>query len=272
MKPDISPRHREALELKERLTEEYIHLDEERNYLLHHQGPVLEAIYLQCVGKYKLELMELRAETFRLKLKMEFMQASINRGEKINLALIEDLVEMELQEELKKVRAAAQKLAEALNNPAPPAMNEEESREFKKLYYRLAKKLHPDLNPEQNAETKAVWNHVMEAYKKGDLEKLRILDDVLFPLSNEQQAGSVLEELQNRNERLAANVRSLIHQIETIKGSFPWQYKEFLDDAQWVIGQNNQSLNNISKLRDDKLRYEKMIEELLKLSDESGAD
>ena len=197
------------------------------------------------------------------------MQACVNRNEKVNLSVIKVLVEVEIENELKKIHEAAQKLSEAFNMVAI-RLSDEQSKEFKKIYYRLAKKLHPDLNPEQDAETKSVWNRVMEAYKTGDIEKLRLLDDILFPSQDETHDSSLLEILQQKNVRLAAGVRSLIHQIDNIKNSFPIQFKEYLDDEQWVIEQNNQSLNDISDLRDEKRSWEQMIEHLLISLDESG--
>jgi len=269
LKPTLSPEHYSAISRNEKLQEDFLLLDIELNNLQYHEIPVLEAIYLRIFGKYQLERMELKAQVFRNKRKAELIQACLNRNEKITLSLIDVLVDIEIQEELKKLKRAAGKLAAALSGSGTKLLTEQESIEFKKLYYSLAKKLHPDLNPEQKPEDMSFWHNVSEAYQNGDLEKLRLLNDILDSDKPAiENVKTLYEELLARNERLVAGIKKLMSKIDFIKDEFPLNVKECLDDEKWVTEQNNILLNDISRLHDEKNAWESRIELLMSSNNE----
>ena len=48
--------------------------------------------------------------------------------------------------------------------------------EMKKIYRGLAKKFHPDLNPDWQEEAMNFWLRIVEAYGNNDLKELKILE------------------------------------------------------------------------------------------------
>lgn len=72
-----------------------------------------------------------------------------------------------------------ERIAGRRGTPAPePTPPTAEERELKKLFRRLARRLHPDRNGEQSPIERERWNETLDAYHSGDLEALRALDAV----------------------------------------------------------------------------------------------
>jgi len=269
LKPTLSPEHYSAISRNEKLQEEFLVLDTQLIYLQHHEIPALELKYLKLLGKNQLERMELKSQVYRNKRRAEMIQACLNRNEKITLALIDVLVDIEIQDELKKLKRAAGKLAAALSGSETKLLTDEERVEFKKLYYSLAKKLHPDLNPEQKSEDLSFWHNVSEAYQNGDLDTLRLLTDLLdSDKPAPENVKTLLEELLVRNERLVKGIKKLLTRIDVMKDTFPLNIKKFLDDEKWVTEQNNILLNDISRLHGENNAWQTRVELLMSSNNE----
>ena len=54
-------------------------------------------------------------------------------------------------------------------------LSPERSAELRKLYRKLAKELHPDVNQNLTEQQKNLWHAVRRAYESGDLESMRAL-------------------------------------------------------------------------------------------------
>lgn len=263
-----TPEYSKAFNQFEVLRESLLKVQEEKEHLISQVLPELEALYLSKVGKLKLELLEVSIEVHRLKRKMEMIQSCLNRQSEIVIEAIEVLLEEEILQQKKKLEEESKKLEAALRYITIKPMNNEEADELKKIYYRLARILHPDLNPVQNDSMKLLWLKVSECYRRGDLEEMKLLEILAEHNEVVDSTPTVLEELKRRNEVISKQILKLISEIDKIKSSFPFTYIGQLNDAGWVEEENNQSLIAIAKLRDEKAMYERTIELLLK---EAGA-
>ncbi len=263
----LTPEYSSALNNYEMLRESLLKAEEEKEYLLHQALPALEAMYLSKVGKLKLELLEVRLEVYRLKRKMKLIQSCINRQSEIVPEAIDILLEKEIEEQRKKLEEESKKLEVALLFAGLPPMTNDEALELRNLYYRLARILHPDLNPQQSESMKMLWLKVSECYREGDLNQLKLLEVLALHETTVDSSPTALEELKRRNELLSSRIILLMKEIEHIKNNFPFTYSEKLNDASWIDGENNDSLNAIAKVMEEKAIYENTIEILL-----SGAD
>jgi hypothetical protein len=259
----LTPEHARALDDYERLRESLLQNEEEREYLLHQALPELEAIYLLKVGKLKLELLEVRIEVYRLKRKMELIQSCINRQSEIVPEAIDILLEKEIQGQRKKLEEESKKIEETLKFIGSPKMNSDEAIELRKIYYKLAHVLHPDLNPGQNETMKILWLKVSECYRQGDLNQMKLMEVLTFHEVKPDSSKRTLEELLKRNEVFSSRITQLLKEIELIQTNFPFTYKEHLNDPSWIDSENNDSLNAISKAQEEIAVYENAIEILL---------
>lgn len=259
----LTPEYSSALNDYGLLRESLLKTEEEKEYLIYQALPELRAGYLSKVGKLKLELLEIRIEVYRLKRKMELIQSCINRQSEIIPEVIDLLLEEEIKEQRKKLEEESKKLEEAIRFIGLPAMSNDDTHELKTIYYKLARMLHPDLNPGQSDTMKMFWLKVSECYRQGDLNQLKLLEVLALQEIKPDSTPSLLEELKRRNELFSSRIKHLMEEIEHIKSNFPFTYSERLNDTSWVTEENNESLNAISKAMEEKSVYEKAIETLL---------
>ena len=259
----LTPEYSSALNEYKMLRESLLRNEEEREYLLHQSLPELQAIYLSKVGKLKLELLEVRIEVYRLKRKMELIQSCINRQSEIVPEAIDILLEKEIQEQRKKLEEESKKLEEAYRIIKIPPMSGDDALELKTIYYKLARMLHPDVNPEQSDTMKMLWLKVSECYRQGDLNQLKLLEVLSLQETTIDSTPTALDELKRRNELFSSRIKLLMKEIEHIKTNFPFTYNEQLKDSSWVSKENNESLNAIAKAMEEKAVYENAIEILL---------
>lgn len=259
----LTPEYSSTLKNYEMLRESLLQTEVEKKYLLHQALPELQAIYLSKVGKLKLELLESRIEVYRLKRKMELIQSCINRQSEIVPEAIDILLEKEMQAQRKNLEEESKKLDKAMRFISLQIMKIEEAVELKNIYYKLARKLHPDLNPDSSETMKMLWLKVSECYQQGDLNQMKLLEILSLHETTTDSTPTLVEELKRRNEILSSRISQLMKEIEHIKTNFPFTYSERLKDTLWIDAENNDSLNAIAKTLEERTAYEKAIEIIL---------
>ena len=104
------------------------------------------------LGSLEYKAYEAQCAVMRLKRKVELIQAKKNRQEKVNIAKIDERLDVEFYEYQQKLNEQIDKMNEALEHSKAEYLSEEESKELKKLYRKIVKALHPDINPEVSLE------------------------------------------------------------------------------------------------------------------------
>lgn len=99
----MHPEFEQKLKELDLLKAEYANQWNNRQVLMEWSKPHLEALYYARIGELQIKLLQMQAETYAAKRKLEMMQAAINRNEEINLPYIELMVELAMQEQLKKL-------------------------------------------------------------------------------------------------------------------------------------------------------------------------
>jgi hypothetical protein len=261
----LTPEHAAALQRYHELLERAPIVEEEKEQLLNHTLPMLNARYLQLVGENKLELLNYQLEAFMLRRKMEMIRAAINRGSPILIEVIETLVQAEVKEQREKMQLEAEKLQQALRLVNTPPLADDDAAELKQLYYKLARMLHPDMNPDSTPEQQALWLQVAEAYKQGNLERLRGL--MVLAESGQpdfiKKLSSSVEELVRRSNYLQMIIDANLAQIEKIKSSFPYTHIDNFNDDTWVAQQNAMIREAIAAILMEIAATQKLIQVLL---------
>lgn len=234
----------------------------ERDELVNVICPQLELKYVLTFGAIEIEISEAQCECKRLKRQIEMMQANINRQEEINLDQISEALDQEfvefiekINEKIEKEKAAKENVQDEPLEDPQPFVNEK----LKKLYRQLAKKLHPDIHPNQKKEDKELFNKVVDAYKKNDLKQMEILNQMASGEEAELCEESI-ESLRAEADRLQDLLFEVSEEIKTIKSIYPYTAKEVLEDKE-AIAIEMERLQNLLTDYQNKIKiYEAKIQ------------
>ena len=164
-------------ELKQ-LNAEFLDLFTRHRDMVDSESVILTSLYLEKLGHLQLELLHKRTRAAHLKMKMQMIQAAINRDEKPDLTAIEREIKAKLEDFYARIEAQSAALDQA-DKVLSNLLSEEDTKKLKELFRLLCKKLHPDLNPHQSDEEKELFIKVKAAY---DLQKTEDLQKILLYL------------------------------------------------------------------------------------------
>ena len=275
-------------EIKE-LREELSRLILEKEELLKVICPQILRDYYALFGELEYRVSEAECEYRRLRRLAEMVQARNNRGEEVSLsALLDDLVQefdryqKELERFLKQVQEAAEKAREqeeaerAAEETSPEEVERKKDREdlLKKTYRELVKRLHPDMNPDQSEAERRMFQQAVEAYEKGDLETLELIQSQLEAAGGmdsglEAAAGEDPPAfaagrggtLRQKRDLLKAQTERLREEIARMKAGMPYLLKEYLEDPE-KAALRRESLNKTLQGYEEGIReYRKILEE-----------
>lgn len=247
--------------IKDLLSTEYIRLLNEKQVLLDWGKPQLESLYLLHVGQHQIRKLNAEIRVLALKRKIELVTAAIHAGNPPDLVAIETLVASELAELEQKITDASDEYAKALvyfDTLDTP----ERSAALRKVFCRLAKKLHPDVIPEVTEWHAALWLRVKKAYDAGNLEQLLALE-IVYQDELNAATGEAEELTAGQIEKLKLAIRQLEEEIVIIRGSFPFTHEKQLYDEEWIRLQQEGLEKEIENLRIYESRLQTEFENLL---------
>lgn len=186
--------------------------------------------YLVEIGGLEYEVFEKFCEFLRLRRKKELIQAKINRNEKPDLAKIEQQLKKEFADYQEQMQKRLEDIYIAKVTSEGPALTGKELKEFKSIYRNIIKKLHPDLNPNIDENSKELFDRAVAAYQIGDLEMLKILLELTKQSETTQTDDTSISGLRARKENLEKLIEKVKADIENIKQTTPYIWKYFLDN------------------------------------------
>lgn len=107
----------------------------------------IETEYMLKLGSIEYKAYEAQCAALRLKRKIELIQAKKNRQEKVIISAIEETLDNEFAEYQKQLDEQIDKMNDALKRSKAEVLSDEDNKELKKLYRKIVKALHPDINP-----------------------------------------------------------------------------------------------------------------------------
>ena len=134
----------------------------------------------------------------------------------------------------------------------------------KTLYRRLAKLLHPDINPETDRQDqlRELWQRILEAYGHSDLKSLSELEVLARRALQELGAGEIRVEIPDLDKRIEA-LKAEIHQI---LHSEPYTYRELLEDPDRTA----QKKEELNKELEEYRKYHSELDEVIRSLLEGG--
>lgn len=220
---------------------------EERNHMLLYEEPLLNSVYLTTVGTMQFRVFTLRGDLAILEEKIRLGQIDFNRNVQPDWSQIEATVKEQFQDYQHKVNKEANRMAAAKQVLKSDFLSSEEAAQLKETYKILVKRLHPDLNPNQAEADKELFLSVQAAYNHSNLTALT---EALLYINGRTEQAPVVEssDLQQQVDHLSAMNADLQKKIDTLNDSFPFNFRELLDDERWIEKQKEQYQLQITSL------------------------
>lgn len=267
---------------------------EKRDNLLYIEKPLLHEEYMEKIGSYEEQVLELELEVLLQEKKKRLVQTAINRREPIDLNRIEEQLEEERTDQLNRLN-----YSHKTETQESRIFVNEEKEELKTLYKQITQDFHPQVHPNLTENQKVLYHKALDAYKRQNLEELRLIYDMLYnaqedgisisiPISivlsestDEQKINEITEDLMEdyslaaelfpcfeplEEDTLLKNTKAefekkqelVLNEIESILNSFPFIAKETLRNEEktktYILSLKGRE--NTAKLKTEELQRE----------------
>ncbi|MGM0396824.1 MAG: hypothetical protein ACQEP4_07180 [Bacillota bacterium] len=235
-----------------------------RDYMTYHAYVQYKTRYVLSIGALEHEFLQVENNLLRLRRKIEMIHSLLDKNEKVNLNVIEQLVNKEFQDDLDKLEDMGTdiEIANILKNEN--TLNIKDKRELEKVYSEMVLSLHPDINPEQLNNNEIDWEKILWVYDSSDLETLVMLKELLIddaPDKNEYTMNSI--QLKNRIEDLKKIIAKINREIDDLRNNFPFDLIELLEDNQWIEDRQEEIKENTALYEEVEDELEKHILQIL---------
>ena len=236
-------------------SEDYEELLLRRDQLFRESGSYMTA-YTQEFGDLITANFELKVECIKKKKTISYCRRRMNRGLAIDTTRMQAEIDQEMTLYYTQLR---EMLDDTERAKKAGTISEYRLSRAKKIYRRLTKILHPDINKKtaENKNLMELWTRIAEAYQKSDVDELDDLEVLVRRAMEEMGDDSFelnLDDIETRIERVE-------NQINEILTTEPYIYGEILCDEEKKQSYREQ----LQAEHDD---YEQYLESLTKALDE----
>ena len=206
--------------------EEYENLLLERDQL-QKEAESIWICYIQTFGKLISDIYEEKLECIKCKKIISYYQAALNHGGHVDPKALQEYMDKEMASYYSNLQRMLQDNERCRDAKQSTAYEVQQS---KTLYRRLAKLLHPDINPEagRREELKELWQRVLTAYGHNDVKALSELEILTQKALKELGSGEIKVDIPDIEER----IESLKEEIYNITHSEPYTYRDLLADKE----------------------------------------
>jgi len=224
----------------------------------------IETEYMLKLGSIEYKAYEAQCLSLRLKRKIELIQVKKNRQEKVIIPAIEETLDTEFAEYQKQLNEQIDKINDALKRSKAEVLSDEDNKKLKKLYRKIVKTLHPDINPDVSQAQVQLFDNAVSAYKNGDLNTLRIIGEMVGNSPLPEQHKDALTQLSEEKERLQHFLKAIRDSIEQIKSEYPYTMKEIIEDEEQTEQKKKELENILSQYNELISIYKAKIEEIIR--------
>ena len=221
---------------------------------LRKEAYLYDRAYIREFGDLILELFELKLDCIRKKKTIEYCQIFVNKGQSVD----QDALQAYLQKEMEEYQRQLDDMIED-NEAAKKSrkISEADLLKIKRIYHRLVKKIHPDINPmtEATDELLCLWMRLRAAYNCNDLKEMEEVEVLVNALLEKLDLGTIDINIPDIEEKIA----ELEEEIETIKNTDPYRYKYLLEDIVSVRQKKEELEKEIKEYKE----YGKQLDEIL---------
>jgi len=210
--------------------------------------------YVREFGDKILKVFKKKIACIQKKKEISYCQAILNHGGKLRYSELNKYI----KEEMKKYKEELKRLIEENENAKKyKIISQSELLDIKKTYRKIAKKIHPDINPktENSPELLDLWNRVVIAYECNDINEIKMLEVLINNVLEKLKIGKMEIEIPNIEEKIS----DLELEINKIITTDPYLYKDILEDSNKIKEQNKELDEEYVIYKD----YEKELKKLL---------
>ena len=247
----------EMTETYEELKERYENLILQRDRIEKDAG-LYQMEYLKEFGDEITAAFQLRIDCIALKKSISFCQMKINAGEEIDPISMQEYIDAnmiaykdQLQDLLAQVKAG--KTMEPISRL--------DVEEIKKIYRRVAKRLHPDICPltAEDPELMELFQRVLIAYRTNDLKAIREAETLINRYLKELGEEPLPMEIYDLPEKIS----DLETEIANLVNTEPYAYRALLEDDDAVEKSHQELADEIEYYQNYKQELQTHLESLL---------
>jgi len=203
--------------------------------------------YTEKIGQYECQQFELYLQFEELKRKIEMIQARINRGEEVDIVAIDNEIADILASHYEKLNGMRLNVSEMVSFQNGSEVDIVERTEIKRIYRKLMKILHPDvLDPALGFDAE-LWEKAQSAYKRNDIDTLRMIDDIVGDTENTPLESREESELIDMVSRIELAISRYQMKLGEIKKKFPFTEVQHLKNDAWVRARQGEIKKSIEE-------------------------
>lgn len=212
--------------------------------------------YSRVFGELKTLLFKERMECVRKKKVINYCQMMMIEEIPIEKDKMESFVDQAMKDLNDTLQGMIDKNEESkrLEN-----VDKETLKKIKQIYFRIAKQIHPDMNPDlkDDATIKDLWNRTLVAQKQNQLKEIEEVEYLL---------KKYLANINNKKEDIEIpdideKIDKLNEEIEKIKTTEPYLYKYLLADEKAVEEEKQSILNELNEYKEYGEKLDNIIKE-----------
>ena len=214
--------------------------------------------YNRTFGELILKVFEKKIEGIRKKKTLEYCQTFKNHGKNVDMAGLQTYLERQLAEYEKRLKEMVEENEAAKSTGT---VTEAELLQIKRIYRRMVKKIHPDINPltNTNEELKGLWQRLVIAYECNELKELKETEVLINALMAKLDMGVMEIEIPDIEVKIA----ELEEEIERIMNTDPYQYRYLLEDEAAVAEKKKALQEELKEYEEYSNRLEEMLNSVL---------
>lgn len=235
---DINPEFEKLSDECELLKEGLAALFADWEHLTRAVIPNIEAEYVVKIGTLQHELLQVQIYIQRTKREIDLIQAALNRGEFIDMQQVQQQLEQQFTEWQVQLQDQVKEIKEA-QNTLSCLMSSEDSAQLRKLYRVLAKKLHPDVNPDQGRDAYNLWIQVQSAYEMSDLAQLKALHLLADEIPDSYDLPNSIDILKKRLADFKDHIKQILQKMTELKSLPIFKWEQCLENPDCIADEQH---------------------------------
>ena len=214
--------------------------------------------FVRVFGEQVLEIFRMKMECIKKKKTIHFCRYYANHGKNVDQKALQEFLKNEMavyQMQLEDM------IADYNNAKKSEPISEAEKLLIKKIYRRIAKQFHPDVNPKvaKDETLMELWQRVLSAYTCNDLKELQEAEILVNMALKQMNKEGVDIYIPNIDERIV----QLEEELEAIQKTRPYTYRFILEDEEERENQKIEYEVELSEYEDYSKELDQELEALL---------
>lgn len=243
----------ELIKVKDKRIEEYEELLLKKEALLK-ECYQIEQEYLRQFGKLLYEAFERKVECIKKKKIIAYCQKLQNQGKDVEINALNTYIDTCMEEYYQQLETLLKDLS---NAKASKWVSDRIIQKIKKIYYGIAKKIHPDTNPtlKDDKTVRNLWDRTVIAYRCNDLNEIEEIDflvDQYLNLIDYKHTDIVVNQIEKK-------IKDLEKEIIMIISTDPYLLSEFINDPTHI----KEKKEELKKEIEEYTAYSKELDEVI---------